>query len=82
MDDRVDSDGALVLLLTANDFDFNLDDKKKDDGKMHVIFGKGVGICICICIHIRIRTLTWCNAHVGFHLKTIIAWERRASSLK
>ena len=43
MDDRVDSDGALVLLLTADDFDFNLDDKKKDDGKMHVIFGKGGG---------------------------------------
>ena len=41
MDDRVDSDGALVLLLTADDFDFNFDDKKKDDGKMHVIFDKG-----------------------------------------
>ena len=36
------SDGALVLLLTADDFDF-LEDKKKDDGKMHVIFGKGAG---------------------------------------
>lgn len=73
MDDRVDSDGALVLLLTADDFDFNFDDKKKDDGKMHVIFGKGVGSPRVVFVFVyafafAFAFLTWCNAHVGFHL--------------